>query len=112
MSDVEIGTLHKKSITRDINGNIINWLDETDGGWIIRGRKVINQKKFDEYVKKEHDKQVAAQAPAQQVTSPFADQRNGMPNAVKIETTEKSELEKRVDNMESKLDQILNALKK
>ena len=104
--------LRKKSITRDIHGNIINWLDEADGGWIIRGRRIVNQEKYDEYVKKEHDKQVAAQAAAQQVAAPAESLalRNGEKVETKVEV--KTDLEKRVDGMESNIAEILKLLKK
>ena len=45
-------SLRKKSILRDTNGQIINWLDEANGGWIIRNRQVVNQARYDQEVQK------------------------------------------------------------
>ena len=103
---VEMGKLFRKSTTRDLNGNIINWVDEADGGWIIRNRQIVNQAKYDAYLTKEDDRRVAAQAIALQVTSPTEGQRNGKSE------TRVDNLEKKVDDMGSKLDAILKALNK
>ena len=45
-------------------------IDETDGGWIIRARQVVNPVKWNEILKKEEDKRLAAQAQAQQISAP------------------------------------------
>lgn len=102
--------LRRKSVLKDTSGNIINLLDETDGGWIVRGRQVVNQAKYDELVKKEHDKNVASKAVVEQVVAPKSavDSRAGITPLPPTVTP----LEKRVNDMENKLDQILNALKK
>lgn len=106
MGDVRVaGHMARKSTVRDLSGNIINMIDETDGGWIIRNRQVVNQEKFQEYLQREKDKQEAAKAVAHQVTSPNAEERTTAPS--RIET-----LEKRIDSQDAKLDAILNALKK
>jgi hypothetical protein len=41
------GRMARKSVVKDMNGNIINLIDETDGGWIIRNRQVVNPEKFE-----------------------------------------------------------------
>ena len=64
---------------KDMSGNIINLLDETDGGYIIRNRQVVNQEKYDAIVKKEQDRQEAAKAVTMQVSSPHAEERNAVP---------------------------------
>ena len=108
---VIIGTLHKKSILRDTSGNIISWLDETDGGWIIKNRQIVNQAKYDSYVKKEHDKQIAAKAASEQAISPNSEVRNGVSHETK-ENPKLEELEKKVNGMDDKLNAILKAIKK
>jgi hypothetical protein len=102
--------LSKKSVLKDLNGNIINLLDETDGGWIIRNRRVVNQSKFDELVKKENDKRIASKAVAEQVSASPEVLASRLGQSVKTEKTEKTDLEKRVDNMESKLDSLLKIM--
>ena len=114
--DFNPSNLRRKSILRDTSGNIINLLDESDGGWIIRGRQVVNQDKWNEILKKEEDRKLAAQAQASQVSAPahIEAQRAGDKSTVspqKESNLKVDELEKKVDNMESKLDAILAKLK-
>lgn len=95
----------RKSTVRDLNGNIINMIDESDGGWIIRNRQVVNQEKYQELLKKEEDKKLAAQAIIHQKVDDNAPDRTVAPSKVEA-------LEKRVEDMDSKLDAILKAIKK
>lgn len=105
--NIQVGTLYRKSILRDLSGNIINLRDDADGGWIIQNRRVVNQEKLDELAKKEEDKRLAAQAESMAVQAPVqkVEERSGNPSKMK-------ELEEKVSGMESKLDAILSALKK
>jgi len=105
--------LRKKSILRDTNGQIINWLDETNGGWIIRARQVVNQARYDEEVKKEEDKRKASKAIVEQVsaTPEQLAMRSGKIPLTTPKDITVDELKKKVDNMESKLDAILSKLK-
>ena len=97
-------------MVRNLQGQIIDMLDETDGGWIIQKGRVVNQVKYDEYVQKEKDKQEAAKAIIHAINNPNApvEARNQAP----AQNGKVDALEKRMDGMEGKLDQILNALKK
>lgn len=98
----------RKSTVRDTSGNIINMIDETDGGWIIRNRRVVNVEKYERMLQAEEDKKIAARAIAEQITRPDAPDRTVNPTeSVKIDA-----LEKRIDNQDAKLDAILAALKK
>lgn len=109
MGNINVGTLYKKGILRDISGNIINMLDEANGGYIIKNRQVVNQAKYEELLQKEKDKKVAAQAVAEQVTSPNEALRQGI---IRTETPSKVEdLEKKVNSMDDKLNAILAKLK-
>ena len=111
--DFNPSNLRRKSILRDTSGNIINWLDEADGGWIIRNRQVVNPDKWNAILKAEEDKRIAAQAAAQPVqASPEAEAlRKGNGKSTASPLSKVDELEKKVDNMESKLDAILSKLK-
>jgi hypothetical protein len=104
---VTVGTLYRKSILRDMSGNIINLRDETNGGWIIQNRQVVNQEKFDELVKIEQDRQTAALAESQTIQAPAHVVENRSVAPGKLEA-----LEKRISEQDSKLDAILAALSK
>lgn len=126
---IQIGTLHKKSTLRRLDGSIINLKDEADGGDIIRNGRVVNEEKFNEIAQREEDKKKSAQAVANQVESPNAHLRNQAPDKNLLTDMPKEEveqnehiqviepdrveiLEKKVEDMDSKLDAILNALNK
>lgn len=105
---INVGNLHRKrTLKRWGQGNpIIELLDETDGGYIVRGGQVVNQEKWDALLKKEEDKRKAAQASAfavQAATAP--EDRNQAPTKVQ-------ELEKKVESIESDIKKILNLLQK
>ena len=112
--DFNPSNLKRKSVLKDMNGNIINLLDEADGGWIIRGRQIVNQDKWNQILQKEEDKRLAAQASAEQVLAPkhIEAQRAGNKESTVNPPDKVDLLEKKVDNMESKLDAILKALNK
>lgn len=97
--------LSKKRIMRNISGEIIELLDEANGGYIIRNKQVVNPERWAELQKIEHDKQMAAKAITEQVSSPNAELRKSNPSKV-------DDLEKRVDGLDKKLDKILSALSK
>lgn len=110
MNSINVGHLYKKRIVRNTNGDIIDWLDETDGGWIIRKGQIINQEKIDEYKKKEEDKRLASQAILHQKVDEDAPDRTvtadeAIKNQSRIDT-----IEKRLDGTDEKLDKILSML--
>lgn len=112
----------RKSITKDMNGNIINLIDETDGGYIVRNRQVVNHDKWNKLVQIEQDRREAAKAALEAiaVSAELAELRNKtgvtpeqVEQAKKGQHVEvKTDIEKRVDGLEDKLDQILKALQK
>ena len=104
-------SLRKKSILRDTSGNIINWLDEDDGGWIIRGRQVVNHEKWNAILKKEEDRRIAAQAEASATAASASAlaSRSGQTEIAKPDT-KVAELEKKVNDMDEKLSAILKAV--
>lgn len=110
---VHVGTLHKKRIVRGLDGRIIDWLDEADGGWIIQKGRIVNQAKYDEYVKKEEDRKKAAETQILAIKNPDQfnnpdapiEERNGSPSR-------QAKLEERVDKMEETLAKILKAVTK
>jgi len=121
---VNVGHLYKKRTVRKLDGSIYELSDEADGGAIISKGRVVNQERINELAKIEQDKQAAAGAAAHAVESPNANARNGLAKDAKIveqpitsadagEARPATEtLEKRVDEMETKLDQILKAVQK
>jgi hypothetical protein len=99
------GHLYRKKLVKDLQGNIIDWFDEANGGWIIRKGQVVNQVRLDEEAKHQEDKRMAAQAQANPVESPNAPDRIAAPSKVEA-------LEKRVESMEGTLEKILKAVSK
>lgn len=97
----------RKSIVKDMNGNIINMLDETDGGWIIRNRQVVNPEKLAKLQAIERDKREAAVASTKAVSAPSSvvEARSVAPGKVEA-------LEKKVEGMENNIAEILKLLKK
>lgn len=114
MGQVQIGNLYRRRTMKKLNGDIIDLVDEADGGWIIRKGQVVNQEKFQQLLQKEEDRRKAAQAITHQVSVPdaVAAQRAGTPGQTKQEPDRVSNLEQRVNDMDGKLDAILQALKK
>jgi hypothetical protein len=107
----------RKRMVKDLSGNIIDLLDENGGGWIVKGRQIVNQEKWDELQKKKKDEALAAQAMALATNDPDAPDRTLSPAQAKVELDKRSKqeqkvetLEKKVEDMDSKLDKILNAL--
>lgn len=108
----------KKAITKDLNGNIINMLDETNGGYIIRNRQIVNQDRWNEILKKEEDRKLAAQAILHQRVDPDVSDRSklGIPASEALKNlnnknmVNNSKLEERVSGLESKLDNIIKLL--
>lgn len=45
-----------------MNGNIIDWFDEVNGGWIIKKRAIVNKARYDEEMAKIQDKRDASKA--------------------------------------------------
>jgi len=106
------GHMARKSVVKDTGGNIINLLDETNGGYIIRNRQIVNPERYAELQKLEEDRKIAAQAILHQVESPNAEMRNMPANQAQEKVGKLEELEKRLDGQDSKLDAILLALNK
>lgn len=104
---INIGHLYRKRTVRGLSGNIIDMVDETNGGVIIAKGRVVNQERIDELARIEKDRQTAAQAQAQPVEVPqeLSEQRVAAP-------TKLQEMEKRIEAQDAKLDAILAALKK
>lgn len=98
----------RKSSIKDLDGNIINLLDETNGGYIIRNRQVVNPQRWEEIQKMEADKREAAKAAAMAINNPNAPDRTVAPR----DTARLDAVEKRLDGVDGKLDAILAAISK
>lgn len=107
MGNINIGHLYKKRTVRSLSGNIIDMVDESNGGVIISRGNVVNQERIDELARLEKDRQTAAQAASQpaEVPQELSEQRVAPP-------TKLQEMEKRIEAQDAKLDAILAALKK
>lgn len=102
----------RKRVVKDMRGNIIDLIDENDGGYIIRNRQIVNQEKYQEILKKEADKREAAQAMAKAITPPpeVIEMRQGGQASKDIKEMKEqfNEFKKEVD---TKFDAILQAIK-
>ena len=108
MGNINIsGRMARKTTVRDLNGGIIDLMDESDGGWIIRGRRVVNQEKYDALLQKEKDKREAALAATKAISNPQASEAR---NAPANQSNKVADLEKKVEDMGNKLDAILQAI--
>jgi hypothetical protein len=106
MSTHVAGHLLRKRIVRDINGNIVDMLDEAGGGWIVKQRQVVNEELWNKYQQKLEDAKQAATAPAQARVDETLPDRNV--NFAQMKKQE--ELEAKVNEIDTKLDAILKAL--
>ena len=96
----------RKVKTRNLNGDVIDWRDDTLGGWIIKKGQIVNQEAYDLEQKKEQDRIKAAQAESMAIHR--APETELHPDQAK----KVGELEERVTGMEGKLDAILEAINK
>lgn len=102
---VQVGHLARKRVVKDLAGNIIDMMDEVNGGYIVKGRQVVNPERWAELQAIEEDRKLAAKAVSMQKVDDKAPDRTVIPGKVE-------ELEKKVVAMDDKLTAILEALKK
>jgi len=95
----------RKSKVVDMAGNIIDLLDETSGGYIIRRRQIVNPEKWQEHLQKEQDKRKAAQAMTEAISNPSSVDRNVNPK-------EESALKVEVEGLKKQLAELLELAKK
>lgn len=117
--DIRIaGRMARKRIVRNSSGQILDMLDESGGGWIIKGGQVVNQEEYAKMLKKQEDEREAAKAVtmAVQASAEVEAMRNGKPGAVPVPAPSAPDrvdaLEQRIDAQDAKLDKILDALTK
>jgi hypothetical protein len=113
----------RKSVTKDMNGNIINLIDETDGGYIVRARQIVNPEKWNKLVEAEQARRDSAKAMTEAVAAPpeIVALRNQtgvtVETLAKVQSGEKvpdkvDQLEQRMNEQNDKLNAILKALQK
>lgn len=112
MGSINVGHLYKKRTVRNMDGSIRELFDEADGGWIIRGGRVVNEEKFAELQRIEEDRKLAAQAVLHQKTEENVPDRSVTGEEAIKNQSRLDELEKKQDSMDSKLDAILKAIQK
>lgn len=99
----QVGQLHRKSIVKDMRGNIITLLDEADGGFIIRNRQVVNQEKWKEYCRVQQDRIDSAKAIAEpKIRTDYPETKEGIKQEDKV-----SKLEGELAEMKEMLKQAL-----
>jgi len=102
----QVGRLAKNRIVKGMGGNIIDWFNEEEGGWIVQKGSIVNQVAWDKHVQKEQDKIEAAKAVG------MAKVREDYPEQSPHQIKKVEELEEKVTAMDDKLNQILKALSK
>ena len=105
-----VGRLAKNKIVRDTSGAIIDWFDEVNGGWIVQKRVIVNMDAWNAHLQKEKDRAEAASAIGKaKIRDDYPENREGnnSNSSKKVD-----ELEKKVTDMDDKIDKILEALSK
>jgi hypothetical protein len=103
---VNIGTLYRKRTVRRLDGSVRDMIDEANGGVIIANGRVVNEQAVMEINAKEADrKNSATEATQVHIAPEVAEQRVVAPSKMQ-------ELEKKVAEQDTKLDAILELLKK
>lgn len=95
-----------------MNGEIIDMVDEANGGALIAKGRVVNQERINEIAAIEEDKRKSAQALTAQVENPNAEDRTMKAEEVIAKNNKLEELESRIEAQDTKLDAILAALSK
>lgn len=108
MANTHVGKLHKNRIVKDLNGGIIDWFDEANGGWIVKSRQVINKERWNQEMAKQQDKVDAAKAVTMaKVREDYPETKEGTTEPTKVD-----KLEKEVNEMKDTLQAILKAVQK
>ena len=102
--------LAKKRIVKNMNGQIIDMFDETNGGWIVQKGRVVNKERWDELLKIEQDRRDAAKAITFQKVDENAPDRTVSPQEAMKNQSKMEELETRLNKQDEKLDAILKAI--
>ena len=104
---VQVGHLFRKRTVRNLSGQVIDMLDETDGsGVIISKGRVINEQKVIEINKKEEDRKLAATAFTQEIQAP-----QGIVEERTIAPSKMQEMEKDILGLKTDITSILDILK-
>lgn len=104
-----VGRLAKNKIVKDLNGGIIDWFDEANGGWIVQKRMIVNQEVWNNHLQKEQDKIEAASAISKaKIRDDYPENADGTNSS----SPKVQELENKVNAMDDKLNAIIEALKK
>lgn len=104
-----VGRLAKNKVVKDFNGGIIDWFDESKGGWIVQKRAIVNMVEWEKHLQKEKDKVEAAAAIGKaKIRDDYPEHQDGSNS----NNTKVNELETKVNAMDDKLNAILEALKK
>jgi len=108
MANTQVGKLHKKTIVRGLDGGIRDMRDEANGGWIVRGGSVVNQERWNDYLKALKDKEDSAKAFAEpKIRQDYPETKDGIAESSRVD-----KLEEKVEALDSKLDAILKAVSK
>lgn len=104
--------MFRKRVVKNTNGQIIDLMDETNGGWIIKKGQIVNQEAYDELLRIEEDKKKAAQAILHQKVDENAPDRTVTGTEAIKNQSRMDDLENKLKEQDGKLDAILKALSK
>lgn len=104
---INIGHLYRKKTVRNLAGQVVDMVDETDGGVIISKGRVMNEEKVMELNRKQKDRETAAQSFTVNVDAP-----EEVREVRAVAPSKMQELEKKVEAQDVKLDAILSLLSK
>jgi len=103
----------RNRLVKDFNGNIIDWLDESRGGWIIRKREVVNHEEWQKELDKKEEikrQQVELQRKLQEQRAQEAQEVQEVPVLQSDERI--TMLEESQKETSAKIDKILELLSK
>lgn len=102
----------RNKLVKDTQGNIIDWYDDKQGGWIVQKGQIVNKQAWDAHVQREKDRREAAVAITKQRVDDSLPDRTQTPGKLGELEEKIKETEKKMSDMDTKLDAILNAIKK
>jgi hypothetical protein len=104
--------MSRNKLVKDFSGNIIDWYDDKQGGWIIQKRQVVNQEAWNKYLQIQKDKQEAASAIGKQKVDTNAPDRTVVPSKVQELEQKQEAMASKIEEVDTKLDAIIELLRK
>jgi len=104
--------MSRNKLVKDTQGNIIDWYDDKQGGWIVQKRQIVNQEAWNRYIQILKDKQEAMTAIGKQKVDDNAPDRTVVPSKVQELEKKQEEMANEIKETNTKLDAIIELLRK